>query len=172
VVDLFREVIRSQYEAALCVVDTCVRRCPESVWQARVGHFLFNQVAFHTVFFADLYLERSEAEFKRQPFHVDNGHIFRRYEELGDEPPKETYDVASVRSYIGHCRRKAADVAAAETEQSLKGPSGFPWRKCSRAELHVYNIRHIQHHAAQLSLRLRLDTGIDIPWIAHGWRDT
>jgi len=38
----------------------------------------------------------------------------------------------------------------------------------SRAELHIYNIRHIQHYAAQLSLRLRLDTEVDIPWVSHG----
>jgi len=41
----------------------------------------------------------------------------------------------------------------------LAGQSGFHRRKCSGAELHVYNIRHVQHHAAQLSLRLRLDGG-------------
>ena len=40
-----------------------------------------------------------------------------------------------------------------------------------RAELHVYSIRHIQHHAAQLSLRLRLDAGVAIPWIGVGWRE-
>jgi hypothetical protein len=41
----------------------------------------------------------------------------------------------------------------------------------SRAELHVYNIRHIHHHAAQLSLRLRLDTGRGVDWVGSGWRE-
>ncbi|MBC7855863.1 MAG: hypothetical protein IAF94_20740 [Pirellulaceae bacterium] len=35
------------------------------------------------------------------------------------------------------------------------------------ARLHV---RHIQHHAAQFILRLRLDTEVEIPWIGAGWR--
>jgi hypothetical protein len=51
----------------------------------------------------------------------------------------------------------------------LAGPSGFRRRKCSRAELHVYNVRHIQHHAAQLILRLRLDTDVDVPWVGQAW---
>jgi hypothetical protein len=41
----------------------------------------------------------------------------------------------------------------------------------SRAELYVYNLRHIQHHAAQLSLRLRLDHGVNIAWVGSGWRE-
>jgi len=44
----------------------------------------------------------------------------------------------------------------------------FTGRNSPRAELHVYNIRRIQHHAAQLNLRLRLDTNVDIPWIGSG----
>ena len=169
-VETFKELTSHQFDAALCTLNICVERCPEPAWDARVGSFTFNQVAFHAVFFADFYLEREEASFRRQPFHLDNGHIFRRYEELGDEPPRERYEVASVRSYIDHVRRKAATVFAGETEASLKGPSGFPRRTCSRAELHVYNVRHVQHHAAQLSLRLRLDYQIDIHWVGHAWR--
>jgi hypothetical protein len=63
---------------------------------------------------------------------------------------------------------------AAETEQSLRAACKFAWLarlSMSRAELHVYNIRHIQHHAAKLSLRLRLDYGLDIRWVGSGWRE-
>ena len=67
------------------------------------------------------------------------------------------YEKPFVLSYLQNVRRKAQDTIARESAEVLAGPSGFNWRKCSRAELHVYNIRHIQHHAAQLSLRLRLD---------------
>jgi MFS superfamily sulfate permease-like transporter len=38
--------------------------------------------------------------------------------------------------------------------------------------LHVvagYITRHIQHHAAQLILRLRRDFEVDIPWFKSGW---
>ena len=65
-----------------------------------------------------------------------------------------------------HCRKKAADVIASETADSLRGDSGFDRRDFCRAELHVYNIRHIQHHSAQLILRLRTQAGVDIPWFA------
>ena len=73
--------------------------------------------------------------------------------------------------YGTFCREKASATIGEETEQTLCAEARFPRRNCSRAELHVYNIRHIQHHAAQLTLRLRLDTDVDVPWIGSGWRD-
>ncbi len=68
-------------------------------------------------------------------------------------------------------RTKAKETLAQESAEILVGPSGFRRRNCSRAELHVYNIRHIQHHAAQLILRLRLDAGIAIPWVSREWKE-
>ena len=63
------------------------------------------------------------------------------------------------------------ETIARESANVLKGPSGFAWRKCTRAELHCYNIRHVQPHAAQLSLRLRLDANVHIPWVSHAWKE-
>ena len=77
----------------------------------------------------------------------------------------------SVLSYLQHVRRKARETVAWESAEVLAGTSGFRRRNCTRAELHVYNIRHIQHHAAQLILRLRLDTDVDVPWVGHAWQD-
>ena len=58
-----------------------------------------------------------------------------------------------------------------ETADTLNARCGFERLPFSRAELHISNIRHIQHHAAQLSLRLRLDSNTDIPWVKTGWLD-
>jgi len=79
------------------------------------------------------------------------------------------YDRPTTKSYLNVCRQKALDVVAAETAETFAGPSGFDWRKCTRAELHVYNARHIFHHCAQLSLRLRQLDQVDVPWFSHGW---
>jgi hypothetical protein len=126
---------------------------------------------FHTLFYADLYLGRDEASFRGQPFHAANASLLRDYEELEPRAPRHLYDRAPIKAYLDHCRGKAAEVVAGETEATLAGPSGFDWCKFSRGELHVYNIRHLQHHAAQLSLRLRMDHGVDVPWVGCGWRE-
>ena len=167
----FKQLIANQFEAALCTLNACIDRCPETLWNSRVGNHLFSQVAFHTLFFTDYYLGRSEAGFQEQAFHRDNPQFFGDYEEFEDRPPQLLYDKPSVQRYVAHCRKKAIEAIASETADSLTAPAEFKRRAFSRAELHVYNMRHVQHHVAQLSLRLRLDAGEDIPWIGSGWRD-
>jgi hypothetical protein len=169
--DTLKELLAHQYEAALCMLNLAIERCPDPIWNERLAAWRFCQAAFHAVFFADVYLQPSDdvEAFKNQPFHVEHPDDFRDYEERADHPPTHLYEKALVLSYLQYARRKAMDTLAYESAEVLAGPSGFRRRNCSRAELHVYNIRHIQHHAAQLSLRLRLDVDVDVPWVGHAW---
>ena len=169
--DTFKTLIENQFEAALCTLNACIDRCPETAWDAPVGNHAFCQVVFHTLFYGDLYLERNTETFRRQSFHRDNEHFFGDYEEFEDRAPQSLYAQTSIKKYMEFCRSKVSEVVASETVATLDARSGFAWLECSRAEVHLYNIRHIQHHAAQLSLRLRIDTNEAIPWIRSGWRD-
>jgi hypothetical protein len=168
--DTFRPMILNQFEAALATLNACIDRCPDAAWDERVGNLRFCQVAFHTLFYADYYVGQNEDSFRAQAFHRDNERFFAGYEEFEDRPPQALYDRATVKKYMEHCRAKLKAALAAETDQTLSAPAGFARRTFSRAELYVYTLRHIQHHAAQLSLRLRLDMKADIPWIGSGWR--
>ncbi len=171
--DTLTELLAHQFEASLCTLHLAVARCPESSWNEPVAAWKFCQAAFHAVFFADIYLQPSDdvAALKRQAFHVEHKADFRDYEELEDREQVLLYEKPFVLSYLQYVRGKAQEVIARESADVLGGPSGFRRRKCSRAEFHIYNIRHIQHHAAQLSLRLRLDHAIDIPWVGHAWKE-
>lgn len=169
--ETFQKLAANQFEAAFCMLNTCVDTCSEATWNARVGNYLFCQVAFHILFWADFYLGQDEHSFRRQRFHRENEKFFAGYEEFEDRAPTSFYDQAMVKAYLEHCRNKASEAIATETDDSLSGPSGFERRAFSRAELHIYNIRHIQHHTAMLSLRLRLDANQAIPWVGSGWRE-
>jgi hypothetical protein len=169
--ETFKALTQNQFDAALCTLNACIDRCPEPAWHAPVGSLAFCQVVFHALFFADLYLGRDEASLRGQPFHAANESFFRDYEELEPRAQQNHYDRAPVKAYLDHCRGKVATILADETEATLAGPSGFGWCRFTRAELHVYNFRHVQHHAAQLSLRLRVDHRVEIPWVGSGWRE-
>jgi DinB superfamily len=166
----YKELIANQFEAAFCTLAACVDQCPEESWNRPVGNLKFCQVAFHALFFADLYLGKDLQSLRDQAFHRQYAQAFADYEELENRVQVAVYDKAFIKAYLRHCRDKAANVIAAETEQVLNSRPGFERLKFSRAELHFYNIRHVQHHAAQLSLRLRIDSGVEIPWVGSGWR--
>ena len=168
---LFQQLLISQFEASLAMLAQCVARCPEPLWQAPVARYPFSQVVFHTLFFTDFYLGRSPEGFESQPFHQNNSALFSDYEQLQDREPVETYERDDIKRYLAFVRAKAVATVEAETEETLAAPAQFPRRRCSRAETHVYNIRHVQHHVGQLSMRLRLDGVTEFPWIDHGWRE-
>jgi hypothetical protein len=169
--ETYKQLIANQLNAALCMLDLCVQRCPDALWNGRVGNLAFCQVAFHALFFTDFYLGTPDEDaFRSQPFHRANGQIFRDYEELEDRVQVLLYDKPAIKAYLAHCRGKALEVIAAETEITLSAPCGFARKAFSRAELYVLNVRHIQHHTAQLSLRLRLDAKEGIPWVGSEWR--
>lgn len=170
-IETFKSLLANQFEASLCTLGHCVARCPQSIWNAPVAKYPFCQVAFHTLFFADYYQGPDADSLRPQPFHLANPMLFGDYEQLADREPVTLYDRPPVVTYLEFCRHKAVSILAAETEETLSAPAKFPRRTFTRAELHIYNIRHIQHHAAQLILRLRLDTDIDIPWIGSGWKE-
>ena len=76
--DTVRELIENQLEAAFCTLNSCINLCPEESWNEPVVNLKFCQVAFHTLFFADLYLEKSDdlETLRQQPFHQQAAFFF------------------------------------------------------------------------------------------------
>lgn len=164
--EIIKGLIISQITASLDALKYCIDACPESEWQEAHKDAPFSQVVFHTLFYADYYLGRDSDPFKEQPFHIGHKAIFKDYEELEDRIPQSLYEKNFCLDYLGHCRSKLKAVAEAETAETLAGGSGIAFRKISRTELYVYNMRHIQHHAAQLGLRIQIVAGREIPWFS------
>jgi hypothetical protein len=167
--DQVKKSLTSQYEASLCMLKQSIEACSDEHYQGMIAHGSFRYVAYHTLFFTDLYLTPNEDQFVLRDLHKIGG------DERGDGmnpglPRTQAIEYAQI------CRAKAIENVSVETEQSLAGASGFEWRKCPRLELHVYNIRHVQHHTGQLSAYLRrVDPRIGqrrdvMKWIGWGWR--
>lgn len=166
--ELYKQVIVSQFEAALAMLNQCIAACPSEHWEGKVANGTFRWVAYHTLFFADLYLSPSEEAFQRRDLHQRGG------DEAGDEAAQGLSKDDTL-AYVPLVRQKLLETMAAETAESLAGPSGFSWRKFTRAEIHLYNIRHIQHHTGQMSAYLRRIAPEQfpqrsLPWIGAGWR--
>lgn len=163
--EYFKTTLAGQFEAALCMLGECIRKCPPENWEGHIANDTFRQVAYHTLFFVDLYLSRDEGAFELRELH----------ERGGDERSPTAISAGlgkdETLAYLAFCREKAKEAFAAETVGTLQGESGFSWLPFSRGELHLYNIRHVQHHTGQLSAYLRkiLEDG-ERWWIKTGWR--
>ncbi|HLN28146.1 MAG TPA: DinB family protein [Gemmataceae bacterium] len=167
-VEYVKQILTGQFEAALCMLNKCVEMCPQEHWEAKIANNTFRQVAYHTLFFVDAYLSPSEEAFELRDLHCRGGD-----ERLPASSPGLSKD--ETLAYLAICRQKMLERLAFETAESLQGPSRFPRRPASRGELHIYNIRHVQHHTGQLSAYLRRlgeafrDFKV-LPWVGTGWR--
>lgn len=170
-IETVRQSVISQYEASLCTLYHCIVQCPDSIWNAPVAKYPFCQSAFHTLFFTDYYLGQEPDAFRKQAFHLEHAEFFGDYEQLEYREPVCRYEKPPIQVYARFCRDKSIATLAAETADDLEATWKFNRKNFTRLEGHLYNIRHVQHHAAQLILRLRLDSEVDIPWIGSGWRE-
>ena len=58
-INFWRSAIRQQFHAAIDMLGNAIEACPDSVWSAQAPR-AFWYLAFHTIFFLDLYLSECE----------------------------------------------------------------------------------------------------------------
>ncbi len=161
--DYLKIILSSQFEAALAMFNDCAQKCPPEHWDGKIAKYPFWQVAYHTLCFVDLYLAPNEETFEpRADLHPQG------WREFDDEYPSRRFEQREILNYVTLCLEKARQTFAAETAATLAGPSGHKRRTFSRSELHIYNLRHLQHHTGQLSAFLR-QVGADPKWFSAGW---
>lgn len=158
-----RTILESQFAAAWRMFVDCVRQCPESSWDEPVAKYPFWLVAYHTLYCTDGYLSRTESEFALDPRFHPGGRS-----DIDSEFPSKRFTKAELLDYASACAEKAKRAFAAESAESLAGDCGFARRAMSRAELHVYNTRHVQHHTGQLGAVVRR-AGVELAWHSRGW---
>ena len=162
--------LKRQYHAALVMLREAVELCPEELWLDETPHNAFWRVAYHTLFYTHLYLlDRPEdfvpwAGHQAEVQHPDG--MLEEADPKSDLPPSPTpYNRAQVLAYWELCdtmvdeRIDAMDLDSAE--------SGFYWYAMPKLEHQLVNLRHTQHHAAQLADRLRNTCGLGVSWSSN-----
>jgi uncharacterized damage-inducible protein DinB len=161
-IDFWRSAIRQQFHAAIDMLANAIEACPDSVWSGKAPR-AFWYLAFHVLFFLDLYLS-SEGE---SQFHPPPPFGRAELEDEGAVPEPE-HGKDELLGYLEHCRKKLDAVMAGMTEVWVAEPCPFPYRGMSNGELLLYNMRHVQHHAAQLNMLLRQTTDSAPRWVSKG----
>jgi hypothetical protein len=147
--EMWKTVIWQQFGASIDMLENAMRACPETVWGDRSERPEFWYVVFHTLFFLDLYLSESDVGFSPPaPFTLD---------ELDERGllPERVYTKEELQKYLDHGREKCRRTIAGMTREQADRRCGFNWLDITVAEVLLYNMRHVQHHAAQLNLILR-----------------
>jgi hypothetical protein len=161
----FKAVLKSQYHAALDMLTQAVDLCPDDLWISSEHPNAFWHVAYHALFVTHMYLQKDVESFRPWEHHRDT------YQFLGQVPgnpqlsPKigEPYSKAQISAYRMLCEREID--GAVERIDLAAQQSGFPWYTMSKLEHQLVNLRHLQHHTAQLADRLRRSAGRGVSWV-------
>ncbi len=158
--ELLREALGTQFQAALQMLGNALRACPEEDWGELSDTPGFWYTTFHTLFWLDFYLSPSVEGFAPPaPFGLEE------LDPAGKLPPR-VYTQQELLDYLEHGRGKCREACARLDLANAAQPSGMR-PGLSRLELHIYNLRHVQHGAAQLNLRLR-QRGRTVPdWVSR-----
>jgi DinB superfamily len=164
-----RSALKSQYHAALETLHEAIEQCPDAMWNDPAdGSAPFWRVAYHTLFYAHFYLQQGQEDFTPWARHRDEAQYISSVPWASHRPPNpcEAFTRADLVEYLRVCDGM---IDAGVDALDLSAPQcGFPWYKMPTLEHQIVNIRHIQHHAAALSSRLRRSAGIAIKWVGKG----
>ncbi|MEI7844181.1 MAG: DinB family protein [Chloroflexota bacterium] len=158
-----------QFGAAIDMLDNALLACPEEFWEASLWNdpemgpkfSKFWYVAYHTLFWLDLYLTGFVENFMPpSPFSLD---------ELDPSGllPERVYSHLELRNFLSFCRNKCFKIIISLSEERSKELCKFPWGELSFFELLLDNMRHIQEHGAQLNMFLGQQNGISNRWVAR-----
>jgi hypothetical protein len=156
----WRAIIWQQFGAAIDMLENSLVACPDELWSDRSQRPEFWYVVYHTLFFLDLYLYGSIEGFAPpSPFTLDEC-------DPAGLLPERPFTKDELQAYLEHGRRKCRAAIEELTDEKARERCVFGWGETSFAELLLYNMRHVQHHAAQLNLILRQKTDSAPRWVA------
>jgi DinB superfamily len=168
---IWKVVLWSQFGATIDMFGNALRACPEELWTAHMWmdpamkpEFSdFWYVAYHTLFWLDLYLSgKVEGFAPPAPYNLD---------ELEPQGvlPERCYTKDELLTYLEYCRQKCHETVEQLTDERAHQACNFTgsMKGLSFAELLVDNLRHVQEHRAQLNMFLGQQAGISTGWIAR-----
>ncbi|SRR5258708_205506 len=149
-----------QFGASIDMLEDAINLCPDQLWtavllkdpdRAEYGQFWF--IAYHTLFWLDLYLTGvSEGFAPPAPF-------------MRGKLPEKPYTKDQVHTYLDQCRKKCQSTIEGMTDEKARQRCTFDWVEASFLELQFYTMRHVQEHAAQLSLLLGQQDVSGLDWV-------
>jgi len=159
--------LKSQLTASLLMLKDCIDRCPVKEWNERHDDYPFSQVVFHALFDCDLNMSEDEKELKAQRIHGEHKKEFGDYEELEGRIAARVYARDFILKYYLHCLAKITTALEQKTNDELLISQSDYFKTMTKMERYVNCIRHTQHHAAQLGLRLQFITGKEMEWVGR-----
>lgn len=142
-----------------------ISNCPDDYF---LTHRRFYYIAFHSTIFLDYYLTIPPKDFSPLLDFTQKEPEDRPKEAIDDLIPDKNYSKKEILEYLNQSRKKCQQLIDSLTDEKLNerfkegdesNDMDYPI-----LEILLYNMRHTQHHAAQLNMLLRQDFDKHLEW--------
>lgn len=163
----WKAIIWRQFGAAIDMLENALNACSDDLWgrQADPGGtfaarwYEYWYLVYHTLFWLDFYLSELQEGFAPPaPFGLEE------FDPKGAFPPR-VYTKDELRTYLEYGREKCRARIAGLTDETAQRRYRSGEMDFSTVELLLYNMRHVQHHAAQLNTILRQTVDSAPGWV-------
>lgn len=174
---LWSTALSRQFSAAIDMLENALVACPAALWTARLWpdppppwfpppFAEFWYVTYHTLVWLDLYCSGLPEEAFAPPAPFVQGEV-----DSFAALPAQPYTKEELLVYLASTRQTCQTRLATLTDEQARRPVAYPWTEgqpISYLELQLYNLRHVQEHAAQLSLFLgqQASSEADLGWVS------
>ncbi len=158
-----KSALKSQYQAALAMFRSAVEKCTKELWLDGGFPNPTWRVAYHTVYFYHLYLHQNLRDYSPLPGHREGAQNMPSDPDGGEMKAYSKVEILSLIDHLISITGDAVDKLDIEAEGS-----GFPWYQVNKCEHQLVNLRHLQHHIAQLQDRIRNRQNAGISWVRAG----
>jgi hypothetical protein len=157
----WKTIIWQQFGASIDMLENAIRACPDDLWNDRSEQPEYWYVVYHALFWLDFYLSESADGFAPPaPFtlaETDPAGVL----------PDRVYSKDELLNYLEHGREKCRTAIASMRDEKAPQRVRLDWpEEMTIAEMLLYNLRHVQHHAAQLNLILRQKIDSAPRWVS------
>jgi hypothetical protein len=152
-----KETIWRQFGASIDMLENAIKLCPMESWDTEKK---FWYIAYHCLFWLDYYLTLEPGEFS-----PPSPYTLSEFDPSGAMPDR-TYSKEELLSYLQHGRKKCYGLISGLTDEMANSRWVNDHKNYSVFEILLYNMRHVQHHTAQLNLLLRQEINDAPRWVS------
>ncbi len=160
-----KEIVWNQFGASIDMLINVIASCPDNYF---VKNPRFYFIAFHSAIFLDYYSTIPPREFSSKLSFTQKEPRDRPTEAIDDMIPDKIYSKKELVEYVKLSREKCWQLIFSLTDEKLEErfkegdePNDMDY---PILEILLYNLRHTQHHTAQLNLLLRQDIDNHMEW--------
>lgn len=165
-IGILKDHLWKQFGASIDMLRNAIEQWPEEHWHTDKKFFY---IAYHCLVFLDYYLTFPPDGFTSPlPFTLSEADAIPE-EALDDVVPDRIYSKKELLDYLQFSREKCRRLIESLTPEKLndrwiENPGRMNY---GILEILLYNMRHVQHHAAQLNMLLRKKINSAPAWIGR-----